>query len=128
MAAPALSIILPFRNAGAFLERALRSCLEQTFNDFEIVAVDDASTDESEKLAGALASQDPRLRILHHSRHRGVSAAFQTGLDQANAPLIARMDADDFALPDKFAKQIIMLRENPNLAGVSCRVRIEKIR
>lgn len=120
-----VSLILPCRNAGGTLTRALESILQQSFTDWELVLVDDASTDESPALAAVFSQNDPRIRILPGlEQHCGVVATFQRGLAEAQGGLIGRMDADDWAHPEKLDKQIALLQKRPDLDGVSCKINI----
>ena len=106
---------MPMRNAVAFLDQAVTSILAQSFSDFEFIIVDDGSTDGSIDRARAYA--DPRIRIQAQPA-AGIVAALNAGIALAAAPLIARMDADDVALPDRLQKQVSLLRERPDIAAV----------
>ena len=116
---PRLGIVLPVRNGAAFLRDALDSLFGQTFADFELVVVDDGSTDATPKILGAFA--DPRLRVLAN-RGAGLVDALSTGLAATAAPLVARMDADDIALPSRLERQIAFLDANPGVALVGAQV------
>lgn len=94
---PFFSIIMPVYNHEALVGRAIRSCLEQSFGDFEIVAVDDASTDGS---AAAVASfADPRVRLLRHEKNRGVCPTRNTAMANARGEWFVFFDSDDELLP-----------------------------
>ncbi|HXC28460.1 MAG TPA: glycosyltransferase [Stellaceae bacterium] len=112
---PAVSVVMPMRNAIAFLDQAVTSILTQSFTDFEFIIVDDGSTDGSFNRARGFA--DPRLRI-HAQPATGIVSALNAGIALARAPLIARMDADDIALPDRLQKQVSLLGERPDIAAV----------
>lgn len=112
---PAVSVVMPMRNAIAFLDQAVASILAQSFTDFEFIIVDDGSTDGS--LDRARVYADPRIRI-HAQPGTGIVAALNAGIALAQAPLIARMDADDAALPDRLQKQVSLLHERPDIAAV----------
>jgi GT2 family glycosyltransferase len=115
---PAISVLMPVHNAGRFLAPALDSILAQTFSDFELIAINDGSTDDSGQALAEFAARDPRIRVI--SQHNaGIVAALNRALELARAPLIARMDADDLSRPDRFAKQVAYLREHPEVAVVS---------
>ena len=103
------------RNAVAFLDHAVTSILAQSFADFEFMIVDDGSTDGS--LDRARGFTDPRIRI-HAQPATGIVSALNAGIALAQGPLIARMDADDVALPDRLQKQVSLLRERPDIAAV----------
>jgi glycosyltransferase involved in cell wall biosynthesis len=112
---------LPCYNAAATLQEALDSLLCQTLSDFEIIAVDDGSTDATWQILQARAAQEPRLRLLSQP-HTGIIPALNAGLAQCEAPLIARMDADDRAHPERLEKQVAYLQAQPEIDVVSCRV------
>ena len=96
---------MPVKNAGGFLDQAVRSILQQRFSDLELLLVDDHSVDGALE---ALRVRDPRLLVLQ-SPGQGVVPAFNHGLDAARGRLIARMDADDVALPDRIGRQVSLL-------------------
>lgn len=117
---PRLSVVIPVFNAEHTVVRAVRSTLDSTFRDLECVVVDDGSTDGT--LAALKTIEDPRLQIIS-AKHRGVAHAANLAATESRAPLIARMDADDFCHPTRFEKQIELL-EAERLDGVGGRVRI----
>ena len=105
---PTVSIILPVYNRAATLARCVESVRAQTFADWELIAVDDASSDAS---VAALASfAEPRLRILRHERNGGPSAARNTALRAARGEFVALLDSDDEWLPQKLAVQMALLQ------------------
>lgn len=101
---PKISVLLPVHNAAAYLDEALGSLQAQTFQDFEIVAVDDGSTDASAERLAAWARRGARLRVVGQARG-GVAAALNAGFALCRGEWIARMDADDIALPERLAAQ-----------------------
>ncbi len=119
---PAVSILLPVYDAAPFLNACLASLAAQSFDDFEIVAVDDGSTDGSTELLADWARRDRRLRVLQQP-HRGLVAALETGLAACRAPLVARMDADDLAHPRRLELQVAALAADSELTVVGCKVR-----
>ena len=94
------SVVMPVRDGERFLVEAVESVLAQTLRDFELVAVDDGSTDRTPELLAELARRDPRVRV-HTQAPGGLTAALNAGCALASAPYIARMDADDVALPER---------------------------
>lgn len=122
MNAPLVSIVLPVRNAAATVGAALASLRAQTLPAWELLAVDDASTDGTAAVLAAAAQADPRIRILRSGAAPGLVAALHTGLAVARAPYIARMDADDLAHPDRLAQQVTLLEVQPDLGLASCLV------
>ncbi len=118
---PLVSVLFPVRNAGPTLERTLRSLWRQTLAGFEVLAVDDGSTDRSRAILDREASREPRLRVLAGGG-RGLVAALELARAGARAPFLARVDADDVCHPRRFARQLDHLREHPRTAAVGCRV------
>lgn len=113
---PKVSILFPCRDARPHLEAAIASIRGQTLEDFEVVAVDDGSNDQTFALLFTWAQQDHRVRVFQ-SHGRGLVAALATGLAGARGEYVARMDADDVAGPDRLAKQVALLESNPELAA-----------
>ncbi len=117
---PKVSVVLPVYNAADTVARAICSILDQTLRDIELIVVDDGSTDETVAIIQQFG--DRRLRLVSCA-HRGVTAAANSGTELAVAPIIARMDADDFAYPLRLERQLQLLNEQ-NLDAVGCQVRI----
>jgi glycosyltransferase involved in cell wall biosynthesis len=115
MPTPAVSVVMPVYNAARWLPAALDSLLGQTFSDFELLAVDDGSTDESPDILRRVG--DPRVRVLT-GPHRGVVAAMRTALAEARAPMVARADADDVSRPDRLERQVQFLDAHSEVAVV----------
>jgi glycosyltransferase involved in cell wall biosynthesis len=113
---PRVTVLLPVYNDRRFVGRAIASVLGQTFRDFELVVLDDGSTDGSMEIVGGF--RDPRLRIVRNSRNIGVARTLNVGLATAQGELIARMDADDISEPARFARQVDFLEANPLVALV----------
>lgn len=104
-------------NGERFVTDALDSLLAQSLSDFEVVVIDDGSKDRTQGLLHGYASRDPRV-IVRRQRNLGRAAALNVGISLARAPLIARIDADDIAMPDRLERQRRFLAENPEVAGV----------
>ena len=102
---PVISVVMPMRNASRFLNESIASIRTQSFANLEFLILDDASTDDSLVIAGLHARVDPRIRILPLSPS-GVAGALNQGISAARGRFIARMDADDVALPDRLAQQL----------------------
>lgn len=113
---PRVSVLLPCRDAAPHLAEALGSLAAQSYDDLEIVAVDDGSTDATRSILRAWAARDPRLRVLA-SAGQGIVAALRTAAENAAGDLLARMDADDVAEPDRLERQVAALEAAPELAG-----------
>lgn len=111
---PAATVLVPVYNAQAYLLEALRSISAQTVGDFEILVVDDGSTDGSSALLTEYGRTEPRLRVLGQA-HAGVSAALNAGIADARGEYTVRMDADDVMLPRRVETQLAFLRAHPGL-------------
>ncbi|MBR5657392.1 MAG: glycosyltransferase family 2 protein [Prevotella sp.] len=97
-----ISVIIPIYNKEEYIETCLNKTLKQTFEDFEVIAVDDGSTDRSGQICDQLAEKDSRLKVIHIP-NMGVTAARKRGLDEAKGQYVMFSDADDFYLPDALA-------------------------
>jgi glycosyltransferase involved in cell wall biosynthesis len=118
---PAISVVMPVYNAQRYLAEAVESILDQTFRDFELIAIDDGSTDRSGEILREFSQRDPRVKVISRA-NTGLVGALIDGLRQSRAELIARMDADDISMPQRFEKQIAFMRENPRCVAVGSRV------
>ncbi|MEM6551178.1 MAG: glycosyltransferase [Planctomycetota bacterium] len=112
-----MSVLLPVYNAGSYLDEALRSIRRQTLEDWELVVVNDGSTDESQLVIDRHAREEPRIRPLQQP-NGGLVSALNRGLVSCRGGLIARMDADDVALPDRFERQVRVMEERPEWVAV----------
>ncbi len=120
---PQISVLLPVWNAEATLATALRSLERQTEPDWECLVIDDGSTDRSRSIAESFAKRDPRFRIELRD-HAGLIQTLNDGAALCAAPLIARMDADDWMHRKRLARQCSALERAPDLQAVGCFVRI----
>ena len=118
---PLLTVVLPVRNAAAYLQRALDSLQTQTFGDFRVLVIDDGSTDGSGEILQSL--RDPRFSVVRREA-RGLVHTLNEGLERAATPYVARMDADDCSLPERFARQVQALEADPALALVGSQARV----
>jgi glycosyltransferase involved in cell wall biosynthesis len=108
--APVVSVILPTYNRVELLSNAIRSVLNQTFQDFEIIVVDDFSTQQIDEVVSWFA--DSRIRLFRRNQNGGEAAARNTGLEQASGELIAFLDDDDEWFPEKLARQINIIQSS----------------
>ncbi len=120
---PGVSVVMPFRNAAATLADCLESIQCQTLHDFELLAIDDGSEDNSEEIVRGFAKDDARVRLLHPGRI-GLVPALNQGLAESRAPLIARMDADDLMHEERLCAQREYLSQNQEIALVASRVQL----
>ena len=112
---PRVSVVLPVRDGARYLGGAVESVLGQSLADLELIVVDDGSTDETPALLARF--DDPRLRVLRQDR-LGLVPALNRGLEAAQAPYVARMDADDVSLPERLERQVAFLDAHPGAALV----------
>jgi len=113
---PKVSILLPSFNRAHLLYRAIKSILSQTFQDFELIIVDDGSSDNTEEVVKSF--KDSRIIYIRHDKNKGASAARNTGLQVAGGEYIAFQDSDDEWLPEKLEKQIKVFETAPSGVGV----------
>lgn len=113
MSIPRISVAMSVYNGERFLADAIESILAQSFTDFEFLILDDGSTDSSPAIIAGYAAQDPRIRPIMRE-NRGLIVSLNQLLDEARAPIIARMDADDICMPQRFERQIAFLDAHPD--------------
>ncbi len=114
---PQISIIMPVYNGELYLEKSLNSIKNQTFSDFEFLIIDDGSTDRTPEILKKYASCDSRIRILNQN-HQGIVKALNLGIEESRGLFIARMDADDIALPDRLEKQYNKINSSPDIVAL----------
>jgi glycosyltransferase involved in cell wall biosynthesis len=117
---PRLSVLLSYYNLEQYLSEAIQSIRDQTFSDFELLLLDDGSTDASPTIAKQHAAADSRIRIVRSETNTGISANLNRGLRQSSADWIALMDGDDISHPERFERQISYLANNTDLICVGC--------
>jgi glycosyltransferase involved in cell wall biosynthesis len=111
--APAISIVMPVHNAAPYLERSVSSVLAQTFCDFELVILENGSTDESGRILRAFAERDPRIRLFHAPGALASAGSSNLVISHARADVIVRMDADDVSHPARVERQLEVLERHP---------------
>jgi len=119
--APRVSVVLPVYDGEPFLVEAVHSILAQSLRDFELIAIDDGSRDGSGEILGRLARNDGRLTALHQD-NAGMVASLNRAIALARGEFIARMDQDDVAHPERFARQVAFLDTHPDIVVVGCAV------
>lgn len=114
---PRISVVLPVYNGNKYLAEAIDSILAQTYSDFELIMIDDGSTDGSEKILGKYEKADARVRVILRE-NRGLASTLNDSIDLACGEWIARMDQDDIALPYRFERQLEWLEKTgADIAG-----------
>lgn len=109
---PLVSVIMPAHNADGFLKEAIKSILNQSFKDFELIIINDGSLDKTVKIARSFVKKDPRVKLISYRKNKGESVAANLGCAKSNGKYIARMDADDIAHRDRLAKQVAFLNSH----------------
>ena len=117
MNVPAVSVILPAYNCEKFIGKAIESVLQQTFTDFELIIINDGSTDTTESVIHEF--NDQRITYLKNSKNQGLIYTLNKAIAHANGNYIARMDADDICLAGRLAKQKTFLDQNEDIAAVA---------
>jgi glycosyltransferase involved in cell wall biosynthesis len=117
MRVPAISVAMSVYNGERFLAEAVESVLAQSFGDFEFLILDDGSSDATPQIVQDFAARDSRVRLIVRE-NRGLIASLNELIAEARAPLIARMDADDICMPERFARQVEFLTANPDYGVV----------
>lgn len=111
-----VTVLMAAYNACQTVEVAVQSIRWQTYTDWELLIVDDGSTDGTADLLQCLATQDPRISVVRNPVNRGLAASLNIGLRQARGELIARMDADDVSLPQRLERQVAFMQSHPEVA------------
>lgn len=109
---------MPVFNGEQYLAEAVESILAQTFTDFEFIIVNDGSTDGSPALLQRFAERDGRIRVIDNERNLGIVHSLNRGLDACRGQYVARMDADDIALPDRLSRQVAVLEAEPGIVAL----------
>lgn len=115
IAMPKVTILIPFYNRAAYLHAAIESVLCQTFTDFELLLIDDGSTDDSADVVAGF--HDPRIRLLRNETNLGIPATRNRGVAEARGEYLAFLDSDDIALPQRLARQVAFMDKHPEYAA-----------
>ena len=119
---PAITVLMPVFNGERFLGEAIESILNQTFADFELLIIDDGSTDKTIDIINSY--NDDRIRLIKNEKNLGISRSLNKGIDLARAGLIARMDADDISYPERLERQYNYLAAHSDCALLSTSARV----
>jgi len=112
---PRVSVLLSVCNGESTIAQAIESILHQSFRDFELILIDDASEDRTAEILERYKQQDARIRITTHEKNLGLTRSLNQGITLASGEYVARMDADDVAEPDRLEKQIQYLLQHPEV-------------
>ena len=110
-----ISIGIPFYNAQDYLDYAIKSVLAQTYNNWELILMDDGSSDNSLAIANSYARNDHRIRVISDGKNMKLPARLNQLISESNGEFIARMDADDIMHPERLATQLTILENNPDI-------------
>jgi glycosyltransferase involved in cell wall biosynthesis len=116
---PKVTVLLPVYNGEKYLKKAIESILDQTFKDFELLIIDDGSTDNTTNIISSYA--DNRIRVIKNEWNLGLIASLNKGIDSAQGEYIARMDADDISMLDRLEKQVAFMEKNPEIGVLGSR-------
>lgn len=117
---PRVTILMPVFNRERFVNEAIGSVVRQDFADFELLIVDDGSTDQTPDILEAWGKREPRIVVIRSERNQGIPAALNLGLAHVRADYVARLDSDDLMMPGRLAAQASILDSRPEVVLVSC--------
>ncbi|HLO79466.1 MAG TPA: glycosyltransferase [Chitinophagaceae bacterium] len=122
MSTPRVSVIMPVFNTATYLGEAITSILTQSFSDFELIIINDGSTDDSQAVIRSF--HDMRIIYLENEKNMGLVYTLNRAIDAAKGEWIARMDGDDISLPGRFGEQLLYLARHPEVDVLACRVQL----
>jgi glycosyltransferase involved in cell wall biosynthesis len=117
---PRISVLMSMKDGFPYLDKAIASILGQTMTDFEFIVVDNSSSDGSARYVESIQKSDSRVVLIENDLDLGQSGGLNRGLAACRGTWIARMDADDIALPNRFERQLAFVTENPDVTATSC--------
>lgn len=118
-----IAVLLPFTTETTLLQLAIESILQQTYRDFKLLLIDNAGNADSLTLVNKFVEVDSRCLLLHEDRP-GIAFALNRGLEECVGPFVARMDADDIAMPERLLKQLEYLQQHSEVGAVSCQTSV----
>lgn len=121
---PKISVIMSVYNGSRYLREAIESILNQTFTNFEFIIINDCSTDNSWEILTEYSNKDRRIRLFNNEENIGLTKSLNKGINLARGEYIARQDADDVSLPQRFDKQVALLDSYPDVVLVSCDIEV----
>lgn len=116
---PLVTVAMPVFNAGKYLRTAVLSIIKQTFTNWELLVIDDGSTDTA--LSSISDIKDPRITVLRDGENKGLASRLNEAIDLARGRLFARMDQDDVSYPERFERQVMMLQGDPSIDMIGVR-------
>lgn len=121
---PLVSVIIPCFNVAATVEEAVDSILSQTYENIEVIVVDDGSTDDTYAILCSLKDRDDRVTVLKNTENMKIVGTLNRGIDHSSGLYIARMDGDDYKYPDAIEKQVRFMEDNPKVSIVGGSIEI----
>jgi len=121
---PKISVVMPVFNSEKFLIEAIQSILSQTYQNFEFIIVDDASTDKSLSISEEYAKKDNRIKVIKNKFNKGIAISRNIGIRNSKGKYIATQDSDDISNPERLIKQFMFLDKNPDVGVVGSHIRI----
>ena len=118
---PEISVIMSVYNGETYLKEAIESVINQTFKNWELIVINDCSTDSTSEILAEFAEKDERVKVYPNEVNLRLPTSLNRAISLSSGKYIARMDADDICLPDRFEKQYKFMEENPDTALSSCR-------
>lgn len=115
---PLISVIMPVKNAGKFVGAAVESIIDQTYKNWEMIVVNDGSTDETGKILQKFSRKDKRITVITNKQSKGIGASLNLALTKAKGKYIARMDGDDISLPNRLTTQVAFLQKHSKIVAV----------
>jgi glycosyltransferase involved in cell wall biosynthesis len=119
---PLISVVMPAYNAQKYISPAIKSILDQTFSKFELIIIDDSSTDNTRAIIQSFSKKDSRIKLLTNSSSHNIATILNMGIDAAQSNIIARMDADDIALPNRLELQYKLIHKSKKIAVVGANI------
>lgn len=119
---PQISVIMPAYNAQKYISKAIESILNQTFKKFELIIINDFSTDKTLSIIKAFSKKDSRIKIVNNDRRLDIATSLNKGISMASSNIIARMDADDISFPNRLEIQYKLINSSRNIAAVGSNI------
>lgn len=121
-AKPLISVVMPAYNAQKYLSIAIESILNQTFKEFELIIINDASSDKTLSIIKSFAKKDSRVKIINNDTRLDIAGSLNKGISAASSEIIARMDADDISLPNRLEVQYKLINDSKRIAAVGANI------
>ena len=121
---PKISVLMSVYNGSNYLRESIESIINQTFSDFEFIIINDSSTDNTGEIISEYAQKDDRIKVFNNEENIGLTKSLNKGLNFARGEYIARQDADDVSLAQRFERQVAVLDRNPEAVLISCELEV----